>query len=89
MKQIRDIANGSGLDIWEDCTQCYTGTDNGLSKPTSTSVVNSIGSLDKSKEEEEDVVRLGYTGSDHADISFFSFGPIKTATELGGGLSIL
>ena len=31
----------------------------------------------------------GYSGSHYANISFFSFGPIKTATALGGGLAIL
>ena len=32
---------------------------------------------------------MGYAGSEHANVSFFSFGPIKTATALGGGLAIL
>eukprot|EP00985_Skeletonema_marinoi_P018612 scaffold10417_cov137-Skeletonema_marinoi.AAC.36 len=31
----------------------------------------------------------GYTGSSFANASFFSFGPIKTATALGGGLAVL
>ena len=31
----------------------------------------------------------GYTGSNFANASFFSFGPIKTATALGGGLAVL
>ena len=30
-----------------------------------------------------------YTGSGFANASFFSFGPIKTATALGGGLAVL
>lgn len=33
--------------------------------------------------------QLGYTGSEYADVSFFSFGSIKTATALGGGLALL
>ena len=32
---------------------------------------------------------LGYLGSDDADVSLFSFGPIKTSTALGGGLAVL
>ena len=31
----------------------------------------------------------GYMGSKFANASFFSFGPIKTATALGGGLAVL
>ena len=31
----------------------------------------------------------GYTGSPHADMSLFSFGFIKTATALGGGLAVV
>jgi len=30
-----------------------------------------------------------YKGSAHADVSFFSFGSIKTATALGGGIAVL
>ena len=33
--------------------------------------------------------QLGYTGSKYANISFFSFGPIKTGTALGGGIAVL
>ena len=33
---------------------------------------------------------MGYSGSQHTDVSFFSFSPIKTATALGArGLAIL
>ena len=32
---------------------------------------------------------LGYLGSEDADVSLFSFGPIKTSTALGGGVAVL
>ncbi|EJK66139.1 hypothetical protein THAOC_12956 [Thalassiosira oceanica] len=34
-------------------------------------------------------IQLGYLGSEEADVSLFSFGPIKTSTALGGGLAVL
>lgn len=33
--------------------------------------------------------RLGYNGSPYVDVQFFSFGMIKTATALGGGIVII
>jgi alkyldihydroxyacetonephosphate synthase len=39
--------------------------------------------------EESESTNAGYTGSKFANASFFSFGPIKTATALGGGLAVL
>ncbi len=32
---------------------------------------------------------IGYSGSPHVDVQFFSFGTIKTATALGGGIAVL
>jgi len=32
---------------------------------------------------------LGYRGHNYADLTLFSFGPLKTATALGGGLAIV
>ncbi|KAL7484379.1 hypothetical protein ACHAW6_010012 [Cyclotella cf. meneghiniana] len=56
MRKLRDMADDSGLEIWEDCAQCYTGKS---------------------------------FGSTLANASFFSFGPIKTSTALGGALTLL
>ncbi|KAL9182467.1 hypothetical protein ACHAXT_013119 [Thalassiosira profunda] len=76
MQEMRTIADEDGLEIWEDCAQCYAGLPSGAP-------------LKIKAEEEGSSVRLGYTGSEFADISFFSFGPIKTATALGGGVAVI
>ena len=46
-------------------------------------------SSEKTEVEEKTVQQLGYAGSKYANISFFSFGPIKTGTALGGGIALL
>ncbi|KAG7374222.1 FAD binding oxidase [Nitzschia inconspicua] len=63
--QLRSIADTHGLEIWEDCAECFTG-------------------LGQSSE------HSCYLGNQqYADVRYFSFGNIKTATALGGGLAIL
>ncbi|KAL3756911.1 hypothetical protein ACHAWU_005915 [Discostella pseudostelligera] len=100
MNIVRRIAEENGVEIWEDCAQCYTGStgvggggggssnthQTSLSKeygPTATMMRTSTACTTTKQQQ------VGYTGSRHANISFFSFGPIKTATALGGGLAIL
>ena len=56
MKNLRNMVEGHGLEIWEDCAQCFDGVS---------------------------------LGSEFAHVSFFSFGPIKTCTALGGGLAVV
>lgn len=62
MKTLRNtVDNYSGknnIEIWEDCAECFAGSD-------------------------------GYLGSQFANVHFFSFGMIKTATALGGGICVL
>eukprot|EP00934_Nitzschia_sp_Nitz4_P008304 Nitzschia sp. Nitz4//scaffold213_size37731//277//7089//NITZ4_007715-RA/size37731-processed-gene-0.0-mRNA-1//1//CDS//3329542050//8294//frame0 len=57
MQELRALADSHGLELWEDCAQCFTGFG-------------------------EDC----YLGWQHSDLKFFSFGPIKTSTALGGGI---
>ena len=57
MEQLRVLADKRGLDVIEDCAECYAG--------------------DRS------------TCRSHTDLSLYSFGPIKTATALGGGVAVL
>ena len=92
MKILRRIADEHGLEIWEDCAQCYMsegeggGGERGSSDCTqqkNMSPKESVSSLETKRKS------MGYTGSRYANVSFFSFGPIKTATALGGGLAIL
>jgi alkyldihydroxyacetonephosphate synthase len=66
--QLRSMADEHGLEIWEDCAECFTG----LGK----------GGL-------EFCERCYLGNRRYADIRFFSFGNIKTATALGGGIAIL
>lgn len=57
MNQLRALADEHGLDVIEDCAECYAG--------------------DKS------------TCRSHADLALYSFGPMKTATALGGGVAVV
>lgn len=55
---LDESTSSQKIEIWEDCAECYSGTDR-------------------------------YQGSEYSDIHFFSFGTIKTATCLGGGICTL
>ena len=57
MKQLRVLADKHGLDVIEDCAECFVGDR--------------------------------FIRGSHADLSLYSFGPIKTATALGGGVAVL
>ncbi len=96
MKILRRIANERGLEIWEDCAQCYTGGgsrgERG-SSDTRQKILSPKESVSRFETKQSIAPTIqqpvGYTGSRCANISFFSFGPIKTSTALGGGLAIL
>jgi alkyldihydroxyacetonephosphate synthase len=66
--ELRSVADECGLEIWEDCAECFTG-------------------LGKGNTESYERCYLG--DKNRANIRFFSFGNIKTATALGGGVAIL
>jgi alkyldihydroxyacetonephosphate synthase len=63
--QLRAVSDAHGLELWEDCAECFTGLNGHVN-------------------EEE----CCYVGHPQADLRFFSFGPIKTATALGGGIAV-
>ena len=63
MASIRSMATHHGLDLVEDCAECYAGGGGQNS---------SYGG-----------------GSEAADVCLYSFGTIKTATVLGGGVAIV
>jgi alkyldihydroxyacetonephosphate synthase len=92
MSRLRDVAASRGIELWEDCAQCYTGSApaavaNGGRRPRNNRGIPRSDDDDRSSGSGSG--SLGYAGSEHANVSFFSFGPIKTATALGGGLAIL
>ena len=57
LSAIGKIAKARGLPVFEDCSECYSGSE--------------------------------FLGNDCADVTAFSFGPIKTASAFGGGVIIV
>ncbi|KAL3823287.1 hypothetical protein ACHAXA_003435 [Cyclostephanos tholiformis] len=91
MSRLRDVADGinGGVELWEDCAQCYTGSSKSHTDPDAGDVGVRRGRSRRRSMRDDERYGLGYAGSRHANVSFFSFGPIKTGTALGGGLAIL
>jgi dTDP-4-amino-4,6-dideoxygalactose transaminase/nucleoside-diphosphate-sugar epimerase len=73
MEQLRALANRHELHLLEDGAECYTG----LLLFNNNNTMRHSTSL------------RPFLGSRHADISFFSFGLLKTSTALGGGIAVV
>lgn len=75
MKELRDIADNFRIELWEDCAECFVGLDGVDTASTRLS------------ESSSSYCYLG--NAEYSDVRFFSFGTIKTATALGGGVALV
>eukprot|EP00751_Fragilariopsis_kerguelensis_P013966 CAMPEP_0170767012 /NCGR_PEP_ID=MMETSP0733-20121128/5474_1 /TAXON_ID=186038 /ORGANISM="Fragilariopsis kerguelensis, Strain L26-C5" /LENGTH=254 /DNA_ID=CAMNT_0011108027 /DNA_START=566 /DNA_END=1327 /DNA_ORIENTATION=- len=85
MKKLRRVADKHQLELWEDCAECFVG----LGGEAIVAATDKIRSPKSTRGTDESQISC-YVGSTvHADVRFFSFGTIKTATALGGGIALL
>ena len=88
MENLRRVADNHQIELWEDCAECFVGLGKGVDgvrriKTTSDDNMTYPTNTTESSPS-------FYVGSAaYSDVRFFSFGPIKTATALGGGVALL
>ena len=88
MEKLRSVADNHQLELWEDCAECFMGLGSGGKVTVASDELGD--SLKSTSITDEESSLACYIGSSvHADIRFFSFGTIKTATALGGGIALL
>ena len=75
--RLRALANQQSIELWEDAAESYRGL-------AADNTDNSNHEATKKQPNE----KIGCS-SPHADITFVSFGLIKTATALGGGIAVI
>jgi alkyldihydroxyacetonephosphate synthase len=88
MDKLRRVADNHRLELWEDCAECFIGLGSGEKVAVGSDELG--GSLKSTSITDEESSLACYVGSSaHVDVRFFSFGTIKTATALGGGIALL
>ena len=75
--RLKVLANEQSIELWEDAAESYRGL-----------ATNNTDSSNHESTEEQSEEILKYS-TPHADITFVSFGLIKTATALGGGIAFI